>query len=66
MRNKVHLNSGDTDRQIFEKMTNEDLWLDAQVIPTFLYLIEHERCCIPPSWRDVMMAYYEEVKQWVL
>lgn len=65
MRNKLTLDPEKTDRQLFDEMDSQDIWVDSRIIETFLYLIENRQCRIPLEWQDSMRAFHEEMKQWV-
>lgn len=62
-RNKVTLDDGRSDRELFGRMPTGDLWDDAEMQSIYLYLLESSKTIIPDSWRDVMMEFTREVKR---
>ena len=41
-----------------------DVW-SAEMVSTFLYVIENPRCSIPDDWEETMVQFHTEMKRWV-
>ena len=63
MRQKETINPYMTDHDLFKAMPLGDLWSDAGVVETFLYLISNKNCRIPDGWLETMTSFREELQQ---
>ncbi|CAE7224527.1 unnamed protein product [Symbiodinium sp. CCMP2592] len=61
VRGRRHVDLGSSDKEIFAALETDDLWLDARVHETFLYLYGSKNCKIPDSWCGVMENFKDEV-----
>lgn len=64
LRQKRSLDPTQTDRALFEGMATGDLWSDAGVVETFLYLISNKNCRVPDEWLSTMKSFRDEMEGW--
>ncbi|CAE7401330.1 unnamed protein product, partial [Symbiodinium necroappetens] len=63
IRARRSVNLDNSDKEIFASLPTGDLWLDARVHETFLYLYGSKNCVIPDSWVGVMESFKDDVVQ---
>lgn len=66
LRCKIPVDRTLSDRQMFNQMSNSDLWLDAGLPEVLGYLWSNKYLRIPDSWNDCMTEYVEMVWHRVL
>ena len=54
MRQKVHVSSSATDRELFEGLELGDLWADAEMVSVWAYLYKNKHLIIPQTWQPTM------------
>ena len=55
-----------TDREIFEGMSLNDSWDDADLFSVFIYLWESKSTHVPTSWYDTMVRFEREFRDAVV
>jgi len=66
LRCKQTVDASLSDRQLFNQMVNNDLWLDAGLPEVLAYCWGNKHLEVPDSWYECMTAYVEQVYQKVL
>ncbi|CAE7232915.1 unnamed protein product [Symbiodinium microadriaticum] len=61
MRQKVHVSSSATDRELFEGLEVGDCWPDAQMISVWAYLYKNKHLTIPQTWQSTMAKLNSEL-----
>ena len=61
LRNKREVATAKTDREIFEEMTLDDVWWDAELPQLYWYLKEHLTFTIPPSWESTIQHFEKDL-----
>lgn len=64
LRQKETISPDKTDRELFEELDCGDLWSDAGLVETFLYLISNKKCIIPNEWYQTMATFKSEMQKW--
>eukprot|EP00439_Symbiodinium_sp_Y106_P061660 s1281_g9.t1 len=61
MRQKVHIDSGMTDKEVFESLPLGDTWPDAEMVQVWAYLYKNKKLIVPSSWQSVMDSFNSEL-----
>ena len=61
MRQKVPLNLGATDRELFRLMDLGDTWPDAEMVQLWSYLYGNKRLLIPSGWQRTMAELNDQL-----
>lgn len=54
LRQKQEVDTGLSDKEIFQRMPLGDLWPDANLVEVYRYVRAHRRSAVPSSWVSVL------------
>ena len=61
MRQKVHVATGLSDRELFQGLQLGDTWPDAEMVQVWSYLYNNKQLLIPSSWQSIMHDFNIEL-----
>ncbi|CAE7328646.1 unnamed protein product [Symbiodinium sp. CCMP2592] len=66
MRQKVHIDSRMTDKELFQSLPLGDTWPDAEMVQVWAYLYKNKKLIVPSSWQSTMDSFNSELLESVL
>lgn len=61
MRQKVEIDVQKTDLELFQQLSIDDCWWDAELPSVFMYLAKNRKMKVPTSWQPTFDALYNEI-----
>ena len=61
VRQKVHVGNDLSDRELFQQLTMDDTWPDAEMVSVWAYLYANKHLVIPHTWQSTMSDMNREL-----